>query len=99
VAPFETEIRIAATSCQTVPDRQMVPSALDFEDDRAGESVACFWVAAGDREADQHLVQHDVVEHLDVGRRGRSAAISLAISQQRSTMARIPSRPRLRRAA
>ena len=75
-----------------MPDRAGPPDGafrLDFEDDRAGESVACFWVAAGDREADQHLVQHEVVEHLDVGRCGRSAAISLAISQQRSTMARV----------
>ncbi len=59
VVQFETEMRIAATPCHTVPPEPAGAVALHPVDDRAGAVV-------GLAEADEHLVEHDVVEDVDL---------------------------------
>ena len=92
VRQFETEIRIAALPCQTVPESQHVPS-----------SCTPFTVASRQRvvvaEADEHLVEHDLVQDLDAGLGAEQLREARAWSQQRSTIAAMPSLPSARIAA
>ena len=53
---FDTETRISRRPCHVVPPSQQVPFALHALDDPVGARVAA--------EADQHLVEDDVVDHL-----------------------------------
>ena len=61
-------MRIAAIPCQVVPPSQHVPSRLDARDHVAGERVdggSSASPSPGGVEADEDLVEHDVVEDRD----------------------------------
>ena len=61
-----TLMRIAAMPCQVVPPSQAVPSSWTRRTTARVCSSAS--TASGGQEADEHLVEDDVVEDLDAGR-------------------------------
>ena len=86
-------MRIAALPCQTVPSEPARAVLLHAPDDLAASLVVV-------AEADEHLVEDDVVEDLDaVAPRRASSANVRAWSQQRSTRSATPLRPSERSAA
>ena len=96
VAQLETEMRIARRPCQVVAPIQHVPSACTRGDHGVGDVVVV-------AEAHQHLVEDDVVEHLDAVRRREQlgeaprAARSSARPAPRRRRARASAAPRRRR--
>ena len=96
VDQFDTEMRMAAMPCQVVPLSRQRAAGLDPADDLAGAAVV---VAAGVGEADQRLVEHDLVEDLDPSAAPRAAAKRPAWPQHRSTRSATPERPSERSAA
>ena len=82
VRKLETEIRIAARPCQSVAPSQQVPSSCT----RRTTSRVALVVA----EADEDLVQDDLVQDLDTGLRAEhrpecARVIATAIDQLRDT--------------
>ena len=79
--------------CQTVPPSQAVAVLLHARDHLARQRVVV-------AEAHEHLVEADLVQHLDTVLAPRSrSAIAGASAQQRSTSAAAPRRPSERSAA
>ena len=77
---------MAARPCHVVPPSQQRAVFLDARDHVARQVVVI-------AEADEHLVEHDVVQDRDAGLAREPVAMRAASAQQRSTRSATPCRP------
>ena len=96
VDQFDTEIRTAARPFHFVPLIQQVPVVLQAFEHSVSMPVL---VAIRRMEADEHLVEHYLVEHLDSVGSGQLIGKAASQAQQRSTISAMPLRPSARIAA